>query len=186
MTSWRPVRVVVVVAVVALAAYGLRAGLKPAAGAGGAAGPAAERAPRFVAMTVDPTPARKTLDDYAGQPLLVNIWATWCDPCRDEMPSLERLYQAFKTRGLRVVAISVDEPGNDPFIREFVQEKGLTFDILHDATSDVMTQFRARGVPQTFLVSRSGEIVATRFVADWAAPQNMALVDSLLLGPRAH
>ncbi len=168
-------QVAAAVVAVALIAYLARLALTPAVNLG-----VAVRAPRFVAMTVDRKPVPRTLDDYAGQPLLVNIWATWCDPCREEMPSLQRLHESYKDRGLKIVAISVDDPGSDDLIREFAKEKGLTFEILHDAKSDVLTQFLVRGVPETFLISREGAIVGSRFVADWASAASRALVDSLL------
>jgi thiol-disulfide isomerase/thioredoxin len=151
---------------------------------GGAPLPATEgrRAPRFVAATIDSVPVERSLDDYAGRAVLLNVWATWCDPCRDEMPSLERLYRDYAPRGLRIVAISIDDAGQDALIREFVSEHGLTFDILHDrgGRTGIMTLYPVRGVPQTFLISRGGEIVATRFAADWSSASSRALVDSVL------
>jgi cytochrome c biogenesis protein CcmG/thiol:disulfide interchange protein DsbE len=142
--------------------------------------PSVATAPRFVARTIDSVSALRSLDDYAGHPLLLNVWATWCDPCREEMPSLERLYRDYRVRGLRIAAISIDDADKDPLIREFVAEHDLTFDILHDAKSSIMDLYGVRGVPQTFLISRAGEIVATRFVADWSSVSSRALIDSLL------
>lgn len=148
---------------------------KDAANAG-----SARVAPRFAALTIDSVPQPRTLDDYAGEPLLLNVWATWCDPCREEMPSFERLQQDYRTKGLRVVAISIDDADQGALIREFVAENALTFDILHDPKSEIMKLYQVRGVPQTFLVSRAGHIMATRFAADWSTPAYRALVDSLL------
>ncbi len=138
------------------------------------------QAPRFAARSIDSLAQERTLDDYAGEPLFLNVWATWCDPCREEMPSIERMYRDYRRRGLRVVAISIDDAGQLPLVHEFVQEHGLTFEILHDANAQMMPQYQMLGVPQTFLISRRGQIVATRFVADWSAPTSRALVDSLL------
>jgi peroxiredoxin len=163
-------------ALFAAAAWLLRAGasrLPPPAAAG-------QAAPRFVASTLDSSPAARSLDDYAGQPLLLNVWATWCDPCREEMPSFERLFRDYRERGLRIAAVSIDEPGSEELIRDFVRENGLTFDILHDPNSAIMRQYQVRGVPETFLISSRGEIIATRFAADWSLLRNRALVDSLL------
>ena len=142
-------------------------------------------APAFVAVTVDAARQPRTLADYRGSPVLLNVWATWCDPCREEMPSMQRLYEAYKDRGLRVVAISVDDRGNERLIREFAAEHHLTFDILHQGASDIMTIFQVRGVPQTFLVSREGNVVATRFVADWSSLESRRLVDSLFFSADA-
>ena len=101
------------------------------------------------------------------------------------MPSMQRLYEAYKDRGLRVVAISVDDRGNERLIREFAAEHHLTFDILHQGASDIMTIFQVRGVPQTFLLSREGNVVATRFVTDWSSPESRRLVDSLFFSAEA-
>jgi cytochrome c-type biogenesis protein len=141
------------------------------------------RAPDFAAFTLDSPPARRTLADYAGQAVILNVWATWCDPCREEMPSFERLYRDYKSRGLRIVAVSIDDRGATQLVRDFVGEHGLTFDVLQDPRSDIMSDFAVRGVPETFLISRSGQIVARRYVADWDAPLNRKLVDSLLALP---
>src|SRR3970282_710231 len=103
--------------------------------------------PRFVPRTLSPPAEERRLDDYEGSPLLVNVWATWCDPCREEMPSLERLYREDRDRGLRVVAISIDDGGQVELINEFVGEHGLTFDVLHDPRGAIMRQSPVRGVP---------------------------------------
>ena len=150
------------------------------AGSGAQGGDAADRAPRFVAQSLDATPVQRTLDDYRGQPILLNVWATWCDPCREEMPSMEALYQRSRDRGFRIVAVSIDSPDQAGLVREFVAEHRLTFDILHDPQSAIMGQYPVRGVPQSFLISRDGRIVATRFVADWNSPPYIALVDSVI------
>lgn len=138
------------------------------------------RAPAFTAYTLDAPPAPRTLADYAGQPVILNVWATWCDPCREEMPSFERLHRDYGARGLRIVAVSIDDRGATQVVRDFAKEHGLTFDILQDPGSDIMSAYGVRGVPETFLISRSGRIVARRFVVDWDAPANRKLVDSLL------
>ena len=96
---------------------------------------------------------------------------------------MQRLYDAYKDRGLRVVAVSVDDRRNEGLIREFVAQHHLTFDILHQGATDMMTTYQVRGVPQTFLISRRGELVATRFVADWNSAESRQLVDRLLFPP---
>lgn len=138
-------------------------------------------APRFVATTIDTAPHPRSLDDYRGRPLLLNVWATWCDPCREEMPSFQRLYDAYRDRGLQVVAVSVDNAGDEGLIREFVAEHKLTFPVLLDSRSAIMTQYQVRGVPQTFLISATGEIRGTRFAGDWSDAEHRALVERLLL-----
>ena len=98
---------------------------------------------------------------------------------------MQRLYDAYRQKGLRVVAISVDDRGQDATIREFVAEHHLTFDILHQGMSDIMTVFQVRGVPQSFLISRTGQIVATRYVVDWSSSASRRLVDSLFFSDSA-
>ncbi len=137
-------------------------------------------APPIEATTLEGAPRAKTLRDYEGKVVLLNVWATWCDPCREEMPSLERLYRDYRSRGLRIAAISIDDAGNVQLVRDFVTENRLTFDILHDPKTTIMRQYQVRGVPETFLISRRGEIFATRFAADWSSPAYRALVDTLL------
>src|SRR5829696_3338501 len=90
------------------------------------------KAPDFKVSTIDDKPRDKTLADYRGSVVMINIWATWCAPCRVEMPSIEKLHRAYADRGLRVVAVSVDDPGTAEQIRSFVKQYGLTFEILHD------------------------------------------------------
>ena len=139
-------------------------------------------APAFVAATLDRPAQTRRLADYAGHPILLNLWATWCLPCREEMPSLERLYRDDGPRGLRIVAVSVDDPSAGATIRDFVQGYGLTFDVLHDRRSRVMPAYQVRGVPETFLISAAGVIVGTQYARDWSSPASRALVDSLLFG----
>ena len=154
----RLLRAVAVVSVSLIAAYGLfRVGLATAP----ARAEAGTAAPEFSAFTLDSAPRLRTLADYRGSPVLLNVWATWCDPCREEMPSMQRLYEAYRDRGLRVVAVSIDDRGTEGLIREFVRDHHLTFDILHDRESAIMTSYQVRGVPQTFLISAAGEIVGT-------------------------
>jgi cytochrome c-type biogenesis protein len=144
--------------------------------------PRAERgapAPDFAAVTLDSARQVRTLADYRGSPFILNVWATWCDPCREEMPSLQRLYDTYRERGLRVVAVSVDDRGTEGLIREFVADHGLTFDVVHDPQSAIMTAYQVRGVPQTFLVSADGRIAGTAFAADWMSAESRRRVDAL-------
>ena len=94
-------------------------------------------APGFLAKTVDPTPRTKSLSDYRGDVVLLNIWATYCIPCRTEMPSIEAVYQELGPKGLKVVAVSVDATGFEQQIRDFVRDYNLSFDILYDDTGAI-------------------------------------------------
>ena len=95
-------------------------------------------APGFTAKTLDATPQVKTLSDYRGKVVLLNIWATWCPPCREEMPSIQALHETFRARGFTVVAVSIDQAGDEPKIRDFLKEYGLTFEVLHDPDGNVL------------------------------------------------
>lgn len=138
-----------------------------------------ERAPEYRALTLAGDSVR--LADYLGQPVLVNVWATWCGPCRVEMPSIQRLYERYRERGFVVLAVSVDAAHARPAIEQFVEEHGLTFPILHDPESRIGDLFRTRGVPETVIFDGEGTIVK-RFSgsADWDSPANHVLVEHLL------
>src|SRR6185312_1045321 len=93
------------------------------------------RAPDFHAVSMDASRQVKTIRDYRGDVVLLNIWATWCAPCRVEMPSIESLQRTYGPRGLHIVAVSVDDARADSSIRAFARQYGLTFEILHDTTA---------------------------------------------------
>ena len=101
-------------------------------------------APDFVASDVM-TGEIRTLSDYSGQVVLLNIWATWCVPCEVEMPSMERLHRQLGPEGLRVVAVSVDETGSE-HVSDWVRKHGLTFDVLQDRSRRIEWQFGTTGV----------------------------------------
>jgi len=139
------------------------------------------KAPDFHANTIDGTPAAKTLADYKGEIVLLNVWATWCLPCRTEMPSIQALHDRFAARGLKIVAVSVDKPGFDDEIRTFRDQFGLTFEILHDATGNIQRDYQTTGVPETFIIGRDGMIRRKVIAADnWDSPANQALFAQLL------
>lgn len=142
------------------------------------------KAPDFKAVTLDSTPHTKTLADYKGKVLLVNVWATWCEPCRVEMPSLEKLHKEFGPRGLNVVAISIDAPGSEQQIRDFVKELNLTFQVLHGSEDEIKPAFQTTGYPETFVIGREGTIRKKVIgAADWSSDANRALITELLGGP---
>jgi cytochrome c biogenesis protein CcmG, thiol:disulfide interchange protein DsbE len=142
---------------------------------------AGTRAPEFRAMTLD-TPARaKTMADYKGQVVLLNVWATWCQPCRAEMPSMDSLNRAFAPKGLKVVAVSIDDAGSERGISAFVQELGLSFEILHDVGGSIQQVYQTTGVPESVLIGRDG-IIRKKIAGaiNWNSDDNRALVGHLL------
>lgn len=98
------------------------------------------------------------LSDLEGAPLLVNLWATWCPPCREEMPYLQSLHDRLAPRGLRTVAISVDDRSARAQVQSFIDEVGVDFDVLLDPSGRSMDVFQVIGLPATFLVDREGVI----------------------------
>ncbi|MDT8342515.1 MAG: TlpA disulfide reductase family protein [Longimicrobiales bacterium] len=126
---------------------------------------AGEPAPAFTAATLDGQ--QRSLDDYRGKVVLLNIWATWCPPCREEMPSMEALSQTLVDTDFQIVAVSVDAStvgglgwggniGGD--VDAFVEEFDLTFDILRDPAGAIARSYQVTGLPESFLIGRNGLI----------------------------
>jgi len=144
-------------------------------------------APEFDAVTLDGTP--RSLDDYKGKVILLNVWATWCPPCQQEMPSMQRLREAVQDEDFTILAVSIDAPlgETDAFGREggnlevFAREMGLTFRILHDPTGKIQEIYQTTGVPESFVVDRDGVIFKkVAGPTEWDAPANVQLIRRLL------
>jgi len=120
------------------------------------------------------------LKDYKGKVVLLNFWATWCMPCRAEMPSMEAAWKKYKERGFVVVAVSVDE-GSKGRIETFSRLFDLSFPILMDPESKVSDLYKVSNMPTSFLIDRNGKIIS-RIVGsdDWASPEAIQLVEKLL------
>jgi cytochrome c biogenesis protein CcmG/thiol:disulfide interchange protein DsbE len=148
---------------------------------------AGSAAPPFRAATTvaGESVRQKSLVDYRGQVVLLNLWATWCGPCRSEMPSLERLQQELGPKGLKIVAVSVDNPGMEAAIRDFRKEFGLTFEILYAPDGKIRDDYQATGFPETFIIGRDG-VIRKRVIAatDWSAEPQKALLRQLLAESR--
>lgn len=141
-----------------------------------------KEAPGFNAVDMSKTDGSlKTLSDYRGKVVLLNIWATWCEPCRREMPSMEAVHKALESRGLAVVAVSIDGPNMEDAIREFVKEYDLTFDVLYDRTELFRALYRYTGVPETYVIDRGGT-VRRKWIGpdDWNSKENRQFLELLL------
>lgn len=137
-------------------------------------------APHFSALTLTEPAETRTLADYDGDVLLLNIWATWCPPCETEMPSMERLYRELGPEGFSVVAISVDQESTS-LVRRWVEERGLSFTVLHDRDGRFEESFRSVGVPESFLIDRDGRLVAREIGPRvWDSPEYGGMVRRLL------
>jgi peroxiredoxin len=123
----------------------------------------------------------KTLADYKGQVVLLNVWATWCPPCQAELPSLQRLYQAYGDKGLKLVAVSIDDYVTEDSIRAFAKNFGITFEVLHDSTHAIERIYQTTGYPESFVIGREGTI-RKKWIGpdDWNSQGNQALVAQLL------
>ena len=123
-----------------------------------------------------------SLEEYRGRVVVLNYWATWCPPCVDEMPSLEKLHRALSEKGLTVLAVSVDERFED--IGEFVDSFGLTFTILHDEGMKTSRSYQTFKYPETYIIDRDGR-VKSKVVGerDWVAPSVIRDLVALLGEP---
>jgi peroxiredoxin len=98
-----------------------------------------------------------SLKDVHGKVVMLNFWATWCPPCRKEMPDLEALSQHFQSQGLVILGVSDDEPKK---VRAFIQQQGISYPVLLDPSSKTNKSFHIEGIPKTFVYDREGKIVA--------------------------
>jgi len=97
-----------------------------------------------------------SLSNFRGKVVLLNFWATWCAPCRLEMPSLQDRYDRYQAQGFVVLAVNDEEPAAD--VESYVQELGLSFPVLLDPTGEVQQLYAIRGYPSSYLIDRDGTI----------------------------
>ncbi len=139
-----------------------------------------QEAPPFVAVSLTTGDTVSMTGTFKGQVVLVNLWATWCPPCREEMPSLQRLHQELGPQGFKLAAISVDE-GDPQDVLSFAKKYGLTFDMLHDGDGSVQKLFQTTGFPESFLIDRNGVVVKKIIGAHpWSSPASREVVAQLL------
>jgi len=98
------------------------------------------------------------LSDLRGQAVLVNLWATWCPPCRAEMQSIEKIYNEYSDQGFIVLAVNMTYQDNGERVIPFVTEQGLTYPILLDETGDIANTYQMRSLPTSFFINREGII----------------------------
>jgi cytochrome c biogenesis protein CcmG, thiol:disulfide interchange protein DsbE len=164
----------VVVALVALLAYGLASnepdrGVEEALGAGGR-----EPAPAVDLPRLDGD-GSGSLGDYRGRVVVLNFWASWCEPCRAESPLLQRWHERLAKRGATVLGVDVQDISDDALA--FVDEYGLTYPMLRDGPGEIRDEYGILGLPETFVVDRRGRVAAVargpvdeRFMREHVAP----------------
>jgi peroxiredoxin len=129
-----------------------------------------------------PTPddGHLRLTDFKGKVVLLNFWATWCKPCEDEMPGMERLYRKYRQRGLVVLAVAGDAEGA-AIVTPFVRKHGLTFPVGLDPRMALSSQYGVWALPSTFIIDRAGRrALAANGPREWDGKAAEALFESLL------
>jgi len=123
------------------------------------------------------------LSDYRGKVVLVNIWATWCAPCVEEMPSMQQFYNEFKGGDFEILAVSIDTLGLE-VVAPFMENHKLTFPALLDPQGTVKTPYGITGVPESFIIDKDGTLVK-RIIGplDWATPAVFQLFRDLIQNP---
>lgn len=119
-------------------------------------GGAGTPAPAYSAMDLDGTPV--ALASLRGKVAVLNVWATWCEPCRDEIPQLEALHHQFATDSVTLVGVSVDAAGMGADVRDFMKEHNMSYTVWLDPEKQFALKFLTVGVPETFIVDRAGVI----------------------------
>lgn len=138
------------------------------------------QAPRFTVRNLQGN--RVSFSEFKGKVVILNLWATWCGPCRIEMPGFEALYRRFRTEGLTILGVSLDKDA-DAKVQEFVDEHDLSFPILLDDRKEVENRYNTFTIPSTYVIDRSGRIVAVVDGAkNWESQETFDAIQ-LLLNP---
>jgi cytochrome c biogenesis protein CcmG/thiol:disulfide interchange protein DsbE len=124
-----------------------------------------------------------SLTDYRGKVVLVNIWATWCPPCRQEMPSMQRLYEKFKGENFEILAVSIDSEGREA-VAPFMRKMNLTFPALLDPGETIRPLYGITGVPESFIIDKKG-ILVEKIIGpiNWATPEVFLFFKDLIQNP---
>jgi len=120
-----------------------------------------------------------SLSDFRGKIVFINFWATWCGPCRVEMPAMQKLHTRFKDQNFAMVTINLQEPARK--VREFVDRYKLTFTVLLDSQGETGSRFGIRALPTTFILDKSGRIMGQALGArEWNSKKAIALFKHLI------
>ena len=139
------------------------------------------QAPDYKAITLDGTPV--SISDYQGKVILVNVWATWCEPCREEMPALGELHRMFPDSDFEVIGVSIDDPGSEQPIMRVMEADNVTYPVWLDPENRFQFAFRTIGVPESFLIDEDGQIIYHwKGEFDPVSEDTINLVQSTILG----
>ncbi len=120
------------------------------------------------------------LANLKGRVVFLNVWATWCEPCRAEMPAMQALYDRLRGPDFEMLAVSADQDGREGVAR-FVSDFGLTFPVLPDPELQVASRYRVTGYPETFVIDRNGRVVAHQIGPfEWDTPESIAAFRRLI------
>lgn len=136
-------------------------------------------APEFALPDLDGKTVR--LADFRGKKgVFINFWATWCPPCRLEMPTMEQVYQEYQSRGLEILAVSIDV-GPKSVVKNFMHELKLTFPALLDPEREVLQRYRIFSIPASFLIDKKGIIRFKELgYRDWTDPESRKELEKIL------
>ena len=120
------------------------------------------------------------LKNFKGKVIFLNFWATWCGPCKEEMPSMETLWQWYKGKDFLLLGISVDY-GGVKTVKEYIERQRYTFRVLIDSRSKTLDLYEVKAIPTTLMIDRKGQIVAVAIgPRNWRSPEAASLVDLLI------
>jgi cytochrome c biogenesis protein CcmG/thiol:disulfide interchange protein DsbE len=117
-------------------------------------------APTFTLSRLDAAGGTVSIEDLKGRPVVVNFWASWCIPCKDEAPALQKTYEKYRSQGLVVLGVDAQDFRQDA--KRFVKRFGITYPIVHDGSGSTLGKWGVTGFPETFFVDRSGRLVGER------------------------
>ncbi len=120
------------------------------------------------------------LSDLKGKVVFLNFWATWCPPCRKEMPSMQKLHDRFAKEEFIMLAVSIDRSGIEQ-VGPFIKKNGYTFPVLLDSTGKVASQYKVKGIPATFIIDKKGKLVERHVGArNWADDSVIKKINKLI------
>jgi len=139
--------------------------------------PEKKLAPNFALYSL--TDDKVELSNFRGQPIILNFWASWCGPCRYEMPELARIYEAYQNKGLAILAINMTFQDELEAVHDFVDEFDLPFSVLLDEDGTVTNEYHILGVPMTFFIKTDGTL-STQYIGAMTGQQLDTFVEALV------